>query len=85
MSQRLIDCFSDGPEGLVHCAFRYYLGRRTIAACCFARDLAKAWPLLTPRTAGMIRAELETAFERDDVGGACDRAAWETVRRAYSE
>lgn len=92
---QLVSCFFDGAPHLIHCAFRYYLGRMTIATCQFAHDLAKAWPLLPESTASMIRRELEEHFNRDDearlngskykpLGMDCDRAAWERVRRVYS-
>ena len=88
--------FSDGAPGLVHAAFRYYLGRQTIAAAQFAEDLAKAWPLLPASFAGLIREELDRKFLMDDearergvdfmlrpLGMDCDRVAWEKVRAAY--
>jgi len=94
--KRLLSAMSDTPDQLIHCAFRYYLGRMTIHTCCFARDLAKAWPHLEERVASMIRRELGEAFERDDraraepmihggylpLGHDCDRAEWELVRAA---
>ena len=93
--QTLVDCFFDGAPYLIHCAFRYNLGRMTIASSMFAGDLAKAWPMLPEGTANMIRRELEDAFKSDDearlrgaghnpLGMDCDRDAWEKVRQAYS-
>ena len=93
---KLLASFTDTPDQIIHAAFRYYLGRMTIHTCCFAEDLAKAWPYLDERVAGMIRRELGEAFERDDkaradtsihggyltLGHDCDRAAWELVRAA---
>jgi len=97
----LLAAFHDNPDRLIHAAFRYYLGRMTIATCCFADDLAKAWPHLDKNVASMIRRELEEAFEQDDkqrssgepdrmychntLGQDCDRAAWELVRAAAQE
>ena len=74
------------------------MGRMTIATCCFADDLAKAWPLLDKRTQSLIRKELDEAFKKDDemraypacassyypLGMDCDRAHWEKVRAAYN-
>ena len=57
---------SDTPSDLVFWSFRYFLGRMTIATVCFAEDLAKAWPYLTPNVQGLIKRELEEEFERDD-------------------
>jgi len=95
---KLLEAFGDTPDQLVHCAFRYYLGRMTIATTCFARDLAKAWPHLDEMVGAMILRELKDEFERDDreraapkkkrlfarfpLGQDCDRAAWEKVRAA---
>ena len=84
---------SDTIDALVHAAFRYYLGRRTIATCAFARGLARVWGELGEDTAAMIARELEDAFGKDDhcrtlgakyIGDDCDREAWEEVRKAYS-
>jgi hypothetical protein len=80
---------------LIHSTFRYCLGRQTAYSATFAHDLAKAWPLLPPSIAGMIRRELDEAFADDDwarqigverhlpLGQDMDRAAWELVRKAY--
>ena len=77
-------------------AFRYYLGRMTIGACCFARELAFAWDSLGSGTQNVIKSELDSAFQRDDesraegsnyhpLGMDMDRQAWELVRKAYSK
>jgi len=95
---KLLAAFHDTPDQLIHCAFRYYLGRMTIAACCFAKNLAEAWPHLDENVAAMIQRELEEEFVRDNreraapkkkryfnrfhLGHDCDRAAWELVREA---
>ena len=84
-------------HGLIIGATRYYTGRTTIPAGCFAQyELARAWPLLLPGTKTVIRRDLEREFERDDearakgekylpLGADCDRAAWEAVRRAWQQ
>lgn len=87
------------PADLVLSAFRYFLGRMTIATCCFAQyELAKAWPELPIKVRRQIKKELEAAIVRDDkyraehsddkfgapLGMDCDRAAWMQVRAAYS-
>ena len=90
----ILACFFGGLPQLIHCSFRYYIGRQTIATCTFAQCLAKAWPMIPDKTATMIRRELEEAFKDDDdarsrglewtpLGMDCDRAAWEQVRTAY--
>jgi len=97
---KLLARFDDDVDDLIFWAFRYFLGRRTIHACCFAEDLARAWPHLEPKTANAIREELDKAFVRDDeqrankgspvifggytLGDSCDRFAWDRVRVAYT-
>ena len=63
---KLLSCFIDTPSDLVFWSFRYFLGRMTIATCCFAEDLAKGWKYLSPRVQDIIKSELEKEFERDD-------------------
>jgi hypothetical protein len=65
------------PNELVHASFRYYLGRRTISACAFAGDLAKAAPALEKNTRQMIIREIKQEQEREALGDACDIEAWE--------
>ena len=48
-------------------ATRYYTGRMTITACCFAEyELAKAWPRIPANTRSVIQRDLEEEFRRDD-------------------
>lgn len=64
---KLLSCFSsDTPSDLVFWSFRYFIGRMTIATCCFAESLAKGWEHLEPRVQEIIKRELEREFERDD-------------------
>lgn len=64
---KLLSCFSsDTPSDLVFWSFRYFIGRMTIATCCFADSLAKGWEHLEPRVQELIKRELEREFERDD-------------------
>jgi hypothetical protein len=72
---------------LIHASFRYYLGRRTIAACAFAQDLAKAWDQLNAPTREMIGRELLQAYKQADkypdlkvLGDQCDREMWDLVK-----
>ena len=57
---------SDSVSDLVFWAFRYFMGRCTIANCSFAESLARGWASLDPRVAGMIHRELEEELVRDD-------------------
>ena len=82
---KAIDYF-DGDE-LIHAAFRYYLGRRTIATCAFAKDLAAAWDQLRDATKQMIGRELLQAYEEAEkypetrpLGDTCDREMWDLVK-----
>jgi hypothetical protein len=84
MKTKAIDLFDH--EELIHSSFRYYLGRRTIATCAFADNLAKAMPLLSENTRGMILRELKKAFEEEarnpdwkPLGDECDKQAWQGV------
>jgi hypothetical protein len=74
-------------DDLIHSSFRYYLGRRTIATCAFAKDLADAWDQLRDTTKKMIGRELLQAYEEAEkypetrpLGDTCDREAWDLVK-----
>lgn len=78
--------FFDEDE-LIHAAFRYYLGRRTISTCAFAQDLAKAWDHIGEATKMMIGNELMQAYEDAEkhpdwnpLGDECDREMWDLVK-----
>ena len=84
MEMKAIDLFDH--EELIHASFRYYLGRRTIAACSFADKVAKSLPLLSENTREMILKELRQAFEEEaqnpawkPLGDDCDKQAWQGV------
>jgi len=64
------------PEELVHAAFRYFLGRRSISANAFAKDLAQAVPVLSKPTREMIAKEIQMGLETDSLGHQCDVEAW---------
>ena len=80
-----IDYFEENE--LIHAAFRYYLGRRTISANAFARDLAAAWDALDDLTRDMIGQELLKAYKMAEdhpewkpLGDQCDIEAWDLVK-----
>lgn len=88
----LAECFDGGVDELVFWSFRYFLGRRTIRATAFARELADAWPHLGGSIRRSIERELDDAFRVDEgatgrgyLGDPCDRAAWQLVRDAYTK
>ena len=86
-----------GDHGLmVVAAFRYCLGRRTYIVSDCTSWLVKLWPTFPENVKTIIKRDLESAFVDDDearlandsykpLGDDCDRAAWETVRRLWSE
>lgn len=94
----LSKCFQGGVDELVFWSFRYFVGRMTIHSCCFADDLVKAWPLLTPHTQKQIQTELDELFIKDNTARAdknmsksyyplgidSNREHWERVRLAYT-
>lgn len=91
---KLLKRFTMSDGEWVHFVFRYMVGRMTITACVFARELAEAWPYMCAAQQTMIASELDTLFELDDkarasgagvypLGHDMDRANWELVRAAY--
>jgi len=98
-AEALINIFDGKIDDLIFWSFRYFLGRMTIATDCFARDLVKAWDLLSDRIKELIGKELEEAFEDDDkaradkknkykiypLGHDCDRESWQLVREKYKK
>jgi hypothetical protein len=81
----LLQNLTESPSDLVFWSFRYFLGRRTIATCCFARNLAIIWQYLDDRVKGLIKAELEKAFSYKALGDDCNRVAWQKVRDVYKK
>jgi hypothetical protein len=73
------------PNELIHAAFRYYLGRRTISACAFADDLAEAAPVLEKNTREMIIKEIKEAQKRNELGHQCDVQRWESCLKTMEE
>ena len=80
---------------MVIAATRYCLGRMTYIVSDCADWLIKIWPLLSPSTQRIVRADIEEAFSRDDadreagriykaLGHDCDRHQWARVRRLWS-
>mgnify|MGYP001225345786 FL=1 len=66
-TKEILNCFeSDSLDDIIFWAFRYFIGRQTIATCCFAEDLARAYPLLSDKIKNLIKRELEEEFRRDD-------------------
>jgi hypothetical protein len=81
----ILDYFN--ADELVHAAFRYFLGRRTISANAFAKDLAAAWDHIGELTRMMIADELMKAYREAEehpewkpLGDDCDREVWDLVK-----
>ncbi|NLY58916.1 MAG: hypothetical protein GX071_10335 [Gammaproteobacteria bacterium] len=72
---------------LITAATRYSVTRKTIAASCFAGELATNWDSLPPGVQSTIKQDMEDAFRMADEyptrWDACDRAAWEKVRSKW--
>lgn len=66
MSQR--NCYRKDVESMLWIAStRYYLGRMSYAVGDFCSHLIGAWPRLDDNTRDVIRRDVESEFERDDV------------------
>ena len=83
--RKAIDFFD--ANDLIHAAFRYYIGRRTISANAFAKDLAASWLHIHEMTRMMIGNELLQAYEDAEkhpdwkpLGDQCDIEAWDLVK-----
>jgi hypothetical protein len=74
-------------DELIHASFRYYLGRRTISTCTFAKNLARIFSLLNKHTKQMLSRELLQAYEAAErlpdakiLGDQCDLKYWNLVK-----
>lgn len=72
-------------DDLVMSSAAYYLGRHTISVTDFCRRLCLSWSQLSLPVQQYVQRIVESAFERDAVGGACDREAWLQVRACWLE
>ena len=92
----VLNAMSGHDHLMVIAATRYCLGRMTYIVSDCADWLIKIWPLLSPSTQRIVRADIEEAFSRDDddrehgrtykaLGHDCDRHQWARVRRLWSD
>lgn len=85
-------------EGMVICAFRYCLGRRTYVVRDCAMWLMAGWDDLSERTRGVIERDLTDAIENDErdrlmapddsfyrLGDDCDRKEWLDLQRFIND
>lgn len=92
----VLDAMSGHDHLMVIAATRYCLGRMTYIVSDCADWLIKIWPLLSPSTQRIVRADIEEAFDRDDadreagrtykaLGHDCDRHQWARVRGLWGD
>ena len=91
-----MDAMAGHDHLMVIAATRYCLGRMTYIVSDCADWLIKIWPLLSPSTQRIVRADIEEAFNRDDadreagrtykaLGHDCDRHQWARVRGLWGD
>lgn len=66
-------------EEILHCAFRYALGRSTYVTCTMADAIIHAWPSLSARMRNVILREIQDADDRNQIGMDMDRRQWMRV------
>jgi len=66
-------------EQILHCAFRYALGRMTYIVGFVADAVIHAWPSLSPQMQAMIVREIEQEFSRGGGGMDMDKRQWQRV------
>lgn len=66
-------------EEILHCAFRYALGRATYVTGFMADSIIYAWPNLSQRMRNMILKEIVDAFGREEYGMQMDKEQWQRV------
>ena len=92
----VMDAMAGHDHLMVIAATRYCLGRMTYIVSDCADWLIKIWPLLSPSTQRIVRADIEEAFDRDDadreagrtykaLGHDCDRHQWARVRGLWGD
>ena len=63
-------------ENIVFYAFRYALGRKTVAVGSVVDYLLENWDSLSPAIRGLIQAEIETAIDKGEAGMEMDIKEW---------
>jgi hypothetical protein len=63
-------------EDTLYAAFRYYLGRMTMATHDFVHELQDKVPELTFKTTGDMIMEIETAIKTGNAGMSIDVVVW---------
>jgi hypothetical protein len=66
-------------EQILHCAFRYALGRMTYIVGFVADAVIHAWPELSEQMRAMIVREIEEAISSGRGGMAMDQRQWQRV------
>lgn len=84
-SMRLLAALRLSASEILFSAFRYYLGRRTIATCAFADDVTRAWEYIEEPQRRMMTEEIAKAIEKGLAGDPCDVESWQRVLAANKE
>lgn len=63
--ENIIQAFDNDLDMVVHCAFRYFMGRTSAATYSFIQSLKVCFKDLEPQTKKMLARELGTEIERD--------------------
>ena len=63
-------------ENIVFYAFRYALGRKTVAVGMVVDYLLENWDSISPAIRGLIQAEIETAIDKGEAGREMDIKEW---------
>ncbi len=67
------------PVTILVFAFRYALGRKTMASLIVADDIVKNWDSLPVGLKEQIKREITEAIARNDAGMQCDIDQWQRV------
>ena len=84
---KLLARFTDTVDDLIFWSFRYFLGRQSIAASSFARDLERAWELLSAKSQKMIEKEVDEALDKTQgiyyIREKYAREMWEALAKKW--
>lgn len=67
------------PREIMIYAFRYALGRMSVAPSYVVEELEKQWPYLKSHDKALIKREIGQAIEDNSAGMACDVSEWRKV------
>lgn len=84
---RLCDCLGANPmiipeseqNEVLHCAFRYALGRATYVSGFVAQLIIAAWPKIPSQWRSLYQSEIRKALESNRAGHEIDRRDWAKI------